>query len=487
MIETIGELIRDFRSLSSPDEAAAAAKRLAGLAAGDSLLSRSRDLIATFPMIVSSSISDDVAGMLARAMEAEYASLLVTVISADDVVDVGARGTKADVLMRHHSNTQIGFRPSVRNALSGIGAMAFSGALAEAARAMGTDKVIMDKEKYEEDRKRTIKALRSPSKEDDAEEADRLEKETDKVGEAHKARLKEAIAEACRLLQVPFGFLDESPADPFGLQESKGNKATQKYKVANKKNGRDGGGNDPDDEDQDDRRKFEKKPKSTDNTFGGFKNQADKKVTEKAPTMVEVEVHYKADGVIKSATLLFGVKVVIHYVESSEMKYYVSEAATTRNPFFRGIQWTTGEIRFWKDLVFVVDSMKRDAVLSSREGSRSAAKWWARLRSLSATSRLRNFFLDRKILPNVTLVMSEEEQEDLKRESGVDLRSGKEASRLCQAYYLLRLIVANEAGEYASFFDEDSSTWERYSFKHLQGKGSGSKGEVKELISLLSK
>jgi hypothetical protein len=81
--------------------------------------------------------------------------------------------------------------------------------------------------------------------------------------------------------------------------------------------------------------------------------------------------------------------------------------------------------------------------------------------------------------------MSGEDEEQLATIHGVDVSDPRTAERIINAYFLLSLVVMSDPQEACKVYEEDTQSWSLYSYKAL-GK-QGSSGEVKELISLLSK
>jgi hypothetical protein len=222
----------------------------------------------------------------------------------------------------------------------------------------------------------------------------------------------------------------------------------------------------------------------------GVRSQIDTKEIKKFGTMepliLRIEVQYKTNaGSTTTTELVLGVKVVPHFVDTNEMTYYVGSSIKHESVVFRIIQWATGEIQFFRDLLLTVDQAKDDARSSSSMGRTSASLWWHKLRSLAKSSKFRNLLGTEKILPNATMVLTMDEAQHLKATEGLDLMDPKNAQKLVEVFFLMRLTVVDEADEIAYMYDEDTMSYNRYSYSSLSK--SGNTNELKALVSLLSR
>jgi hypothetical protein len=216
-----------------------------------------------------------------------------------------------------------------------------------------------------------------------------------------------------------------------------------------------------------------------------WENSDVKKFSQMEPLLMKIQIEYLAQGVIQSTELVFGVKCMPHPITSSEMVYYIGESIKNNNVVFRTIQWMTGEIKFWRDMVLTMDSLQREAIMSAKATSKSSAKWWNKLRGMAASSRFKNAFSPQKMLPNCTMVLSQAEVEQIKMRYGIDFMDSRNVEKLITLYFLLRAVVMNDPDEAVHIYDEETSDWQVYSYAALNKQGSAN--QVKELVSLLSK
>jgi hypothetical protein len=184
----------------------------------------------------------------------------------------------------------------------------------------------------------------------------------------------------------------------------------------------------------------------------------EQKVNDLLPLTMPVQIFYrdKATQTMTETTLLFAVKTQTHVVPTDEMVHQIGVSMRDNRFVFRMVQWTTGEISFWKDLVFNIDKLKADAT-----SDKISTNWFYKLKLNAKTATVNISFKREHLLPTTTLVMTVDEVEAIKRAYGVNLQSTKDAFRLCKLFHLLGFMVIDSASETLWVYDDNDKKFDR--------------------------
>jgi hypothetical protein len=208
-----------------------------------------------------------------------------------------------------------------------------------------------------------------------------------------------------------------------------------------------------------------------------------KKSNELMPTVLEIDIQYMSGDTFKTTTLLLGIKCVAHDIATSEMTYFVAKSVKEERLIFRLIQWSTGEIKFWKDLVFTLDRIKSEVSATGK-----SSRWWSYLRSRGKMNKFRAMLGVSKFIPNATMVLSMQEVEMMKNKDGVDIfKNVLNAAKLCNIFFLLGLVILDDIAEVAYIFDDEAKTWNFYSYQALEKERKSGDKDLKSLISLINR
>jgi hypothetical protein len=208
-----------------------------------------------------------------------------------------------------------------------------------------------------------------------------------------------------------------------------------------------------------------------------------KKANELVPTTLDISVFMSNGKSTVQSNILLGIKAISHLVESEEMIYNVSKAIEEKRSLFRFFQWTTGEIEFFKDYLFMIDRIKREAT-----GRRDDSHWWRSLKRRSAEDKLRRMtFSKKEVLPNATILITMDEVEYIANNYNIDLLGNTAAVRtLMEVFFLLGFVIVDPAAELAYFFFDGQTTFQTFSYSSLERENT-STSEVKSIVSLMNK
>jgi hypothetical protein len=213
-------------------------------------------------------------------------------------------------------------------------------------------------------------------------------------------------------------------------------------------------------------------------------NNDAKKANELVPTTLDIAVMVELeDGSVAQSNILLGIKTIAHLIDSEEMIYNVSKAIEEKRSLFRLIQWTTGEIAFFKDYLFMVDRIKREAM-----GQREDSHWWRALKRRATEEKLRQFsFSKKEVLPNATILLTMDEVEYIANTNNIDILGNTRAVRtLMDVFFLLGVVIVDPAAELAYFFFDGQTTYQTFSYSSLERENTAT-SEVKSIVSLMNK
>jgi hypothetical protein len=209
------------------------------------------------------------------------------------------------------------------------------------------------------------------------------------------------------------------------------------------------------------------------------------KLNEMAPTHLQVKVKgfdkdNKHTGDIE---FIMGVKTTLHPIDSQEMTSNLVAACKNNNHIFNFIKWTTGEIEFFKDFLFGMNEIKDDVT----NRSAGASSWWISLKRRRVLADIKKFiFLPNNILPNTTIVISQEEVNFIKSQYGFDLMSPYFLNNVMQAYFLLGFVVVDNSTQIVHFMFDGQVNFQSYTFKGLE-KEVNNRDEFKQMLKMVNR
>ena len=206
-----------------------------------------------------------------------------------------------------------------------------------------------------------------------------------------------------------------------------------------------------------------------------------KKANEAVPTTLNIEI--RIPGQKESTNILMGVKTITHPIESEEMIFNVANCIREKRFFFRTIQWTSGEIKFFKDFVLASDRIKANIAQS-----RNKTNWWRSLRSKTLLGRIRQLGGKPNVIPNTTLVLSMDEVEYISNSYGINLLNDVQSvTKLLDHFSLLGFVILDNSSELAYILYDGESSYQTYSYTALERENRNNANDMKALVSLLGR
>jgi hypothetical protein len=209
-----------------------------------------------------------------------------------------------------------------------------------------------------------------------------------------------------------------------------------------------------------------------------------KKANDLAPTLMNVRILKEMGEDSKYVSFVCGVKAVIHPVNSDDMIDHITSALRERGKLFRFLQWTTGEISFFKDLVFNIDQAKKD-IKEIRSGK--ASTWWRALKNIKASRRFHKWTRTGPVLPNATIVISMDEVEYIKSNHGFDLMEEELGEKILKAYNLIQFIIVDPSSQVVYFMADGETRYRMLTYKGLERQAGQADKQFKEILRAANK
>ncbi len=213
-----------------------------------------------------------------------------------------------------------------------------------------------------------------------------------------------------------------------------------------------------------------------------------KKANELMPTMMVINF-MKSDenGNVSSnsMTAVIGVKAKIYPVSSMDICNHISSKVEDKNVLTNFIRATTNEIGFFRDFLFAIDKAKIDAKSYGR--SASSNKLWKVLERRSTKSKFRRslrMYNDATAIS--TLVLSENDVEYMKKNTNIDIMNVSIARKILDSYNFMCIAIVNESTETVSFlYDTGDDNYEKLTYSNLEREASDN--SYKKMVNLLTK
>ena len=208
-----------------------------------------------------------------------------------------------------------------------------------------------------------------------------------------------------------------------------------------------------------------------------------KKCNELVPTTLSLTLQVKDGNSFGGVSnFVIGVKGLLHPVNSDDMISNLLSGYKSGNKFFNFLRWSSGEIKFIKDLILNMDNIREDVV---RKHAKNGSGWWSALKRRRNVAALRRIKGSGRILPNTTIVCSINEIDELKEAYGVDLMNPSAIKKIMKTFFLLGFVVVDDSQELCHFIFDGENNYQVVSFNGLE-KENNSKNDFKEIYKLIN-
>lgn len=208
-----------------------------------------------------------------------------------------------------------------------------------------------------------------------------------------------------------------------------------------------------------------------------------KKCNELVPTTLSLTLQVKDGSNFGGVSnFVIGVKGLLHPVNSDDMISNLLSGYKSGNKFFNFLRWSSGEIKFIKDLILNMNNIREDVV---RKHAKNGSGWWSALKRRRNIAALRRIKGSGRILPNTTIVCSINEIDELKEAYGVDLMNPTSIKKIMKTFFLLGFVVVDDSQELCHFIFDGENNYQVVSFNGLE-KENNSKNDFKDIYKLIN-
>ena len=212
-----------------------------------------------------------------------------------------------------------------------------------------------------------------------------------------------------------------------------------------------------------------------------------KKANELMPTMMVVNFIQKGENGSASftTTAVIGVKCKVYPVSSTDIYNRLTSKVADKNVLNSFIRATTNEIAFFRDFLFAIDKAKTDAMSYGKNATSN--KLWKVLERRSTKSKFRRALkMTNDATAITTLVLTANDAEILKKEYNFDIENVSVCRKLLDAFNFMCIVIANESTDVASFlYDTGDDNFEKLTFSNLEREASDN--GYKKIVNLLTK
>lgn len=211
-----------------------------------------------------------------------------------------------------------------------------------------------------------------------------------------------------------------------------------------------------------------------------------KKANDLVPTLLHVRV-YPIDKYTREELtpidFIMGVKATLHPLPLAELARMTVSAMRNENMLFNFIRWTTGEIKFFKDFVFALDTLKMDA----KDSGKDVTGWRPALKRRRNLSKAKLHLTKNSIMPNATLVISQAGIDYIAETYGYDLSNQRIIKQMMNVYFLLGYATVNQVSQRVSFWFDGIDTSDTYTMDTLKREGSNDDKAFKNMMKMLGR
>ena len=406
------------KAIKNVNTAIGTGKVVAKYVSNTSLTKLAKDSIFQFPVIISASIDNDEIFVMAKSLERSYASMMVSVISLSNYVDLTKYGKEdylINFLRRFHSNTNIG-----GNIIASESISISEANILPQENVVGVNIASLWDSVYESVDNESINDMYRPYN-----------------------RTKHILENA----------LEESMTVKIG--DSKDPKITINNADAISKLG-------------DKNTAYTDKDGNTKTIRGGATkpNQIVKSdyMTDMAPTMINVTVVADATG--KGATwtqsVVIGIKAMVRMVKSGIMINNMMDAFKDRG-LFKWLSWTKGEIST-AELIFGAGKAMQDGYAAGKGDN-----WLKTLRERKMMQGI-NKLLGKRLLPNASIIITESEAIAIHDAIGIDVHNPADVKKMMNRYFLLAFGIYDTENKLLDIMYDGESQFSTESIRELAAK-----------------
>lgn len=465
-VDTVVNAISDVKSIAEP------IIQVQKATAKTSLMRLTKDQVFQFPLIMDADINDDEKFPMIKSIEKNYASIVMTAIVNEGVVDRDKYDNINKFLRKFHNNNDIPF-DSLDTGISITNAMASEGYMPQ--------KELMDMWDCVEEQldHESINSMYLPYKRTAVKLERAIEAANEKIPDTEKLFFKRIA-----YLKDKDGNVKFDHGKPITLTDKMGNPSYEYIAAPNK---------DPDayasmvkeygnpktvaewkDKNFNTFLVEEEKKKSSEisrenkkaiaNAVGKVHGEMikDDKYNSLTPTILRMTIANirKNAGAPWSQELIIGVRAMPRLLPQSIMISNMVEAFKDR-AVFKFIKWTRGEINF-ADVLFGFSNAREDASMKADR------KWMKVLKNRAKKDKLyRTAGLGHKLNPNTTIIITDADAHLIQEKCGVNPRDITNVRKMMDKYFLLGFGIYDTEAKMLNIIYDGETEFTNYSMRAM--------------------
>jgi hypothetical protein len=211
-----------------------------------------------------------------------------------------------------------------------------------------------------------------------------------------------------------------------------------------------------------------------------------KQVNDLSPLVIEIEIVYNNEkGVTTNTTLTMGIKSILHVVPNTEFLDGIGQTLKEEKFAFSLIQWHTGEISFWKDLVLGIKEAKKKS--SFNRDKETVSSFFHSLTQQTRSNRFSQLQSGKDgafFVPTTTLAVTMDDIESLKKKYGFDLFKEVNSVRsLLEDLNILGFLIVDESTDALYVFDDVHRKFQVTSIPKEKSENKNSDNLMKVLLA----
>jgi uncharacterized protein YciI len=419
-----------------------------------SLTRNAKDTIAQFPVIISAGIPTDDAVIIAKAIEAQYAALMVSVISANSDYDRGKYNNPADYLRTFHNNGNIPtlFRTMDSQLPEDVHAIECELA---SARTMYALESLVDKDLVMEcwdsvdDRFNTSSLNHSYRPEKHTQDA--MESVVKNLRALHRPAMEAAADDVLAAAGVAG---NRAGKDDMGAPTKADKVQTTQRMVARMDPVTNTPVRNAKKEIIYDKVTTKDEVVRAPSATGRQEIVRNDKLTTLEPTLINLQLNsHHGNAPVITHNVVMGVKAMIRQIPQQYIVSNLIEGVNNSRAIFGYVKFTEHPVQTLIDLVTGWSTARETAV-----SDRDMRKWIQALKRRKTSDLIGKMASGEGMPPLTTIVITTYEAEQIAEATNIDLNDPYAAAKLISKYYLLGFIIYDSAtGKVKSIFDGDSN------------------------------
>lgn len=172
---------------------------------------------------------------------------------------------------------------------------------------------------------------------------------------------------------------------------------------------------------------------------------------------------------------VLGIKTILHPIKSDDMILNIMRVLQNKDPIFKFLRWTTGEISLFKDLILNINEVKWDMSNRNHGGS----PFFGFLKRLSGKKvGVHDLTVPHGVIPSTTICISEYERSYIESKIGLDIGDPRIAKRIMQNLCLMSFIIVDTATGVIEILYDGSSQFSTTSLDSIEKEVSMSSNKL---------